>query len=308
MKREAFFAPAAVIVAIICLVLFTAREGLAKGVAAELDLGVGYRTDDFDWNIAGDLSGRNPTVLSELTWSDLEILQVKASFKASARRVYARGSLGYGWILEGKNQDSDYIGDNRTLEFSRSNNDAGEGRVLDASIGLGYKVIDEKLMVAPIIGYSYHTQELKLRYGFQTIPPLGAFSGLDSSYDADWDGPWVGMDASLSTSERFNIFASFEYHWADYSAVANWNLRTDLARPVSFVHWADGEGIIISAGAAFSPKGNWSLHVSGEYMDWQTDPGADRIFFANGNQADTRLNEVNWRSMAVMLETAYRFH
>lgn len=285
-----------------------AKDGVGYDVGVEYDLGAGYRTDDFDWNIASDITGtQTPNILSELTWSDLNIFQVEVGVKAHVERVYARGSLDYGWILDGDNQDSDYLGDNRTLEFSRSNNDAGDGNVLDASVGIGYKIIDNKLMVAPLVGYSYHNQDLRIQNGFQTIPPLGPFPGLNSSYDAEWDGPWVGVDASVTASERLDLFASFEYHWADYEAEANWNLRADFAHPVSFRHEADGKGIIISAGAGYSPGEHWSVRASGKYMDWETDPGIDRVFFSDGSQAQTRLNEVNWESLAFMLEAAYSF-
>ena len=37
----------------------------------------GYRADDLDWNIAGDINGNNPNVLSELTWDDVKSYQVK---------------------------------------------------------------------------------------------------------------------------------------------------------------------------------------------------------------------------------------
>ena len=92
----------------------------------------GYRIDQLDWNIAGNNAGTNPNILSELTWKDLEIYQVQ--FKPSVTlgnshrggvRYHLRGMLGWGSIVDGSNQDSDYAGDNRTLEFSRSNNSAG---------------------------------------------------------------------------------------------------------------------------------------------------------------------------------------
>ena len=31
----------------------------------------------------------------------------------------------------------------------------------------------------------------------RTWPPLGPFPGLDSSYNTEWKGPWLGFDALL---------------------------------------------------------------------------------------------------------------
>jgi len=106
----------------------------------EFLLSTGYRVDDLDWNIAGDINGNNPNILSELEWEGLESFQIKTTNKTIFNQLFLlKGSLAYGWILNGENQDSDYWGDNRTLEFSRSNNNSDEGNMLDASFGLGWQ-------------------------------------------------------------------------------------------------------------------------------------------------------------------------
>jgi hypothetical protein len=49
------------------------------GLAPETEFIVtgGYRVDDLNWNIAGDINGNNPNIISELTWDDLESYQLK---------------------------------------------------------------------------------------------------------------------------------------------------------------------------------------------------------------------------------------
>ena len=273
-------------------------------------LSAGYRVGDLDWNIAGDTTGENPNILSELTWSDLEIYQVKLSnVTMIPKRVYFRGSLAYGWITGGENQDADFNGDNRTLEWSRSNNKTKDDNVLDASLGIGYPFTfgQGKFRISPLIGYSYHKQNLRITDGCQTIPPTGSFQGLDSTYDAEWSGPWVGLDLMFKLNEKHNLFAEIEYHWADYYAEANWNLRSDYAHPKSFEHDADGDGIIILMGWTYLFHGRWALDVTVDYQSWSTDHGIDRVFFASGTTAETRLNEVNWESYAAMIGLAYHF-
>jgi hypothetical protein len=96
----------------------------ASGVAAEIytntSLSAGYRIDTLDWSIAGDTTGNNPNVLSELTWDSLNILQIGIESDISiGQKVYMRGNLSGGYIYSGEVRDSDYAADNRTLEFSR---------------------------------------------------------------------------------------------------------------------------------------------------------------------------------------------
>ncbi len=271
----------------------------------------GYRSDDLDWNIAGNIYGNNPNILSELSWSDLNIHQIKAGGKVIVNETfYLRCSLGYGWIFDGKNQDSDYSGDNRTFEFSRSNNDADDGNVLDVSLGVGYQFgqVSGMVIITPLVGYSYHEQKLRMTDGFQTIGvTTGPFAGLNSTYETEWNGPWIGVDLSFEINKKFTLFGAFEYHMADYYAKANWNLRTDFAHPKSFEHTADGSGIVMSIGGDYALNDQWFINVNIDYQDWSTYAGTDRIFFANGTTSETRLNEVNWDSFAGMLGLTYRF-
>jgi len=286
---------------------------------AETDftLNAGYRRDDLDWNIAGNINGNNPNVLSELTWDDVESYQLKFQGSVVWPNIIAfRGYANYGWIFDGDNQDSDYLGDNRTLEFSRSNNSTDDDYVLDASLAIGYPLRFGQSVIGtmtPLLGYSYHEQNLNITDGNQTIPASGSFPGLDSSYDTEWNGPWIGFDLRFKAREiktfahRFETYFTYEYHWADYYAEANWNLRDDFAHPKSFEHDADATGWKIGAGFNLWLHRNWALNFNYDYQDWSTDGGVDKVFFADGSTVKTRLNEVNWTSYALSLGVSLRF-
>ena len=284
---------------------------------ADFTFSAGYRVDNLDWNIAGDSSGNNPNILSELTWDDLESYQVKVQGDLIWPNIIAlRGLADYGWIFDGDNQDSDYWGDNRTWEWSRSNNKSDDGDVWDVSLAVGYPFRtgrDVISTITPLVGYSHHEQNLKMTDGYQTIPALGPFPNLDSSYETEWQGPWIGIDLNFKAAEiktfahRFETFFSYEYHWADYEAEANWNLRDDFQHPKSFTHDADGNGWIIRTGFNFVLQRNIALNFSYDYQDWSTDSGTDKIFFTDGTTAKTRLNEVNWTSYSLGLGLSVRF-
>ena len=133
-------------------------------------------------------------------------------------------------------------------------------------------------------------------------PSLGPFGGLDSTYDAQWRGPWIGVDVTLETAKFTNklpsisLFAGWEYHWADYYAEADWNLRDDFMHPKSFEHEADGTGMVIDVGIRLHLNHRWSLSLGYETEEWSTEEGIDRVFLANGSIIETRLNEVDWHS------------
>lgn len=275
----------------------------------DITLSASYREDNLDWNIAGN--GVN--ILSELAWKNLAIAQLQAAVKFNMKDDWRiRAELGYGTIISGTNQDSDYDGNNRTQEFSRSNNKAG-GDVRDASIALGktFRLLDQTvgkfIYITPYIGLSAHQQNLTMTNGVQTIPATGPFAGLASAYDAQWRGPWIGFDAIIETGRSLSLIVNAEYHLADYSAQANWNLRDDFAHPVSFKHSAKGRGIVLTGGTSYPIAANWTLNTTFKYQDWVTRAGNDRIYFSNGSVGSTRLNAVNWESMAYNLEIVHQF-
>lgn len=278
---------------------------------SDVAVSAGYRTDNIDWNIAGNTSGTNPNILSELKWKDIDVYTLRLTGRTVIEDTfYLRAYADYGWITGGTNQDSDYNGDNRTLEYSRSNNSADGGNVWDLSGGVGLKksvaIGSGAFDIMPLVGLSYHAQNLTITNGWQTIPPRGAFSGLDSSYDARWAGPWAGADAAY-THGKLIVNGTAEIHYAFYSAEANWNLRTDLQHPKSFEHWATGYGVVGSLGLEYALAGAFSVSGRIEAESWQATNGTDRTFFADGGVADTRLNEVNRDSVGASVGVKYRF-
>ena len=314
MKRWLIVVLLTVILSTVCLI----ENPKAVEVEGDLELSTGYRVDDLDWNIAGNISGTNPNILSELTWTDLESPQLKLGGKGTIDRIlYLRGSLNFGWVLSGQVQDSDYNGDNRTQEYSRSISSADDSKVFDATVAIGYpfKLAADRFRLIPLAGFSYSEQNLKITDGVQTVsepalapgpeppPPLGPLPGLDSTYDIKWYGPWIGVDLSLRASDKIVLFAGFEYHWADYEAEAYWNLRS-----ISFEHEADGTGFLVRVGGDYRFAEPWSLGLELNFQDWSTDAGIDRVFISDGTIVETRLNEVNWESFAIMLRVTYRFH
>jgi len=336
-KKWSFASP---LVVALLLTHFTATPARSGELEFQYDLGAGYRIDDFDWNFAGN--GVN--VLSELTWRDLEIFQLvlggRLLFKpgrdsgsqpqnppeSPARwRIYLRGNLGYGWIGDGTVRDSDFAGNDRTLEFSRSDNQAGDGNVLDASIGGGlqFRFRKDAWRIAPLIGLDYHEQELTISRGIQVVSrpdlappgnapqPLGPLPpNLASTFQTEWQGFWIGVDLEiLPPASRLEFFATAEFHWVmDYQAKADWNLRQDLAHPRSFEQHADeGWGVVLAGGTRLKLTPRLGLFLRAEFRDWQIEEGTQRIFFADGTGAVARLNNANWESASLLTGFEGRF-
>ena len=285
---------------------------------ADLRLMGGWRWDDFNWNIASDITGTaTPNILSELTWSDLKMTQLAAERNiVLGNRFVFDGMFSYADIYKGDNQDSDYLGDDRKLEFSRSNNNSSDGEAMDWSVGGGLRFYlktnedlfaVDKLSLTVLGGYSKHELNLIITEGFQTIPAWGAFGPtLHTSYWAEWEGPWLGFEVEGAKDKLFGTFR-FAYHWADYYGSANWNLRPDFRHPKSFEHIADGMGLVFNLGASYHLTDDFTLDLRADIQQWEASKGIDRTFFSDGTSSDIRLNQVNWESKAFMLGSTYHF-
>jgi len=148
--------------------------------------------------------------------------------------------------------------------------------------------------------------------GSQTIPSTGPIANLDSNYDAEWSGPWLGLNLRLEADARNSVMINAEYHRADYYAEANWNLREDLAHPVSFKHWTQGYGVIVSMAFRRAVAEHWDLVARMEAQKWRGRAGVDTLYTIDTTTkvlqpTATRLNEVNWQSLSAGVAAIYHF-
>lgn len=306
-----------------CLLIVAALEGhtaFAADVERDLTLGLGYRNAELNWNIAGNLAGTSPNVLSELKWYDMQMVEVNAAAELRVgTHVLMRGRGAYDKVMDGRNQDSDFSGDNRTGEFSRSNN-KGDGQAGEGSAGLGYVIpwydssVGRYARIIPQVGYAWRGQYFNVTDGRQTIPQsaAGPIANLNSSYHAEWQGPWLGLSIDMDASEDTRVRLDFEYHLADYHAEANWNLRDDWAHPVSFVHNTRATGVVAALELNHKLSKLWSFVARIESQRFVGEPGTDTINTINSGtgaieQMSTRLNEVLWQSFVANVGVTLRF-
>jgi hypothetical protein len=292
---------------------------------------------------------------SELKWRDLQIWQIEASGKyVTCDNIYLRACGDYGWITHGKNTDSDYItlgkkenayyysgyddsyyyydydNSNSEFEFAHSKSKA-RGHVYDAEIAVGYqfRLCDDSLAVAPLVGYSWHGQHIEDRHlrqnfylddesfvfgegtrskSYYSSYPSASFSeygtyydsypsysygGRHSKYHARWNGPFIGFDFDYrfgcGCESDWEIFGGYEFHWAMYHAKARWDLRTDLFN--GFHHRAkDAYGHVFDIGVKWDFCECWTLALKGEFMWWWAHHGRDRAKIAQADFGNVKTD------------------
>ena len=277
----------------------------------QLSIHTGIRMDRLRWNIAGN----NVNILSELIVDDIEIIPIGLKTEITRGNYTFFGNMAYGEIRDGTTTDRDYLADDRRGLYSESISKVSGNHAIDlsGSIGRNIDFKADRFRLAPVIGASWHRLKLYKTHGVQTVatsgvtPPTGPFPGLASSYDASWTSLWAGGNIRIQIISALQLTASFHYHWFDYRADADWNLRQDLAHPVSFTHRASGDGFDAEITCKYAFTDRADISITFFYRDWLAKNGTDTTFFATGQRAEIPLNEVSWESRSITAGIHYRF-
>lgn len=281
---------------------------------------------DFLWNIgSGPTENYSPNVLSELEYSDLEFqgagIDIGYSKKlTSGIGFYSEIKYSDSDLKSGTVRDSDWAGDNRTDEFSRSTSDANDDGLKNLSIALGmkFRIFDHKdHYITFLVGKDETKLDLVSTNGVQNIwrpeligaapsdfGPGDELVGLNSSYDVEFDSYWLGFKTDHFFSWGI-ISLRYQNFDIDYDAKANWNLRDDFAHPVSFTHKSDGRGHDIELGYTYVISKHWDIYSNFRYRKWEIDAGYDQTFFADGQSAILRFNEAELESKSLTVGFRY---
>lgn len=282
----------------------------------DINYQLGYRFDDFRWDVgfanhvAADFL---PNVLSELHWKDLNSLQIGLEcILTNKKSFYMRANGYYSWVFSGQVWDFDFFGRNRTEEVSRSISDANKSHLADFTFGVGRIFYHPTycFSLAPLVGYSFHTQFLRMFNGRQIVPFTAPIRGLDSHYIALWNSAWVGVDLAFDSPSCWKFLASYELHFAFYNGRGHWNLRQEFTD--DFKQQANGIGQVLALGLSYMFTDCFAISLTGKYQGWFTWEGKDTTFFidpesGNAVRGELALNRVCWNSFSVMLGTNLSF-
>ena len=263
---------------------FALAQNIEKKV--QLSLSAGQQQEDFHWSIAGNSNGQNPNVLSELKWKNISGLNYAAALKWNIwKNISLYADYNHQLIKSGTVNDMDYSGNNRNAPVYTGNFNDNKGYTSSFNSGAGYVVFNNNLFsLIPYIGYGTSTQSLYL------VDLTGQFPTLNSTYRANWNGPFVKVSSSVRLTRLLKLTGNITYNQVNYNAQGDWNLINEFQHPVSYRHDAKGYGLNANAGLAFGITHNIALNISYSYFSWETGTGFDQLYLATGQIDKTQLN------------------
>ncbi len=291
-----------------------AQGAEAPTLHSSIDLG--YRQDRGQWTIAGGPGG--PNILSDLEWTDLIIAELRVQGEWRWDKMILGGRIAFGTMLDGANRDSDYLLDNRRGEFSRSTADTdGDTFDLEMYVGAPLRFDNNPLVLTPLLGFSYYQQNHTDTNGVQEIDRsdllvqllglpinigpedavLGPFDGLNSAYDAEWYGPYLGLSAHIPIGKRGSLLGRYQFHLYRYEGEMFWNLRN-----LPFSNEAEGLGHQFVINYVHGLSESMSLNLEVSYLNFESDEGTQ-----TDPLGDITLNGAEWESLAAHIGLRWVF-
>lgn len=170
--------------------------------------------------------------------------------------------------------------------------------------------------VAPEIHYSWYLGHAEQEQNFiftdgvqisasDDSNPVGAINGLNSSYEAQWSGPWIGFEMWEKLGPHTVLFR-YQHYEVDFEASGDWNLEANLQHPRSFEQEADGEGGTMRIEYQYSFSDYLSLGTVYNWNRWVAKKGSYTLFNADGSSDSALLDKVSWEYYTISINLLYK--
>lgn len=269
------------------------------------DVAVGYRHDNFAWNMSGLCD--NPRDHWKMNWKGLEMVETTAQLSyVSCNNYYTRINGGWADILSGQASAAGRRRDHSSSDSSSSSNGGGgssssssawscgsssncncpdiysrikgngnRGNAVQFQGAVGYQFTSNwrRVVVTPVIGYGFNNLHLEMHDATQVVNRrddprlLGPIPGLKVNYRPRIRGPFVGFDfLALVEVPCVILFGTAEYHWDQFYARGTWNLQDEFV--LKYKQRASGHGIYVNLGFNYRFCPGWYIGAVGAYRNW----------------------------------------
>lgn len=281
--------------------------------ALDFEIGTGYRQGCMRWSISGPEG--SPNVFVTNNWKQLRMYGVEGAARyVSVHHYVLQVGGNCGKIYHGHNRESVYLLDGKTAEAARIISKSNIGHAYDLNAAIGYQVmsVGRRTLFTVLAGYSHDQQDLHLTDGKLVenglTGQLGPIPYQNSTYNARWFGPWLGIDMSTRVECNASLYASVAYHIPQFRADGRWKLRDQFLDKIE--QKASAWGYDASLGFSWDFAERWGLGILAKYRHFHTHSGSNRATVQTGPQlvkVHSKLNSVSWALMSFSLSLWGRF-
>lgn len=244
-------------------------------------------TSNFNWNIAGNMLGEKPNILSELNFKNLLSLGTGIGLSYKPYKVLEL-SASYAFLrnLSGKGTDIDYQEDNRTGQTSLLYFESENGWYSQLNLSVLYLFFKDTKFN---LGAGINVFVYRRKFGLHSTED----SDLTSYYKYRTDGFGLKIKKDYQISPIFSLQGDFIMNRVYYNSYGNWNLINNFEHPKSFTHLSKGINIGYSLRFSTKIKNQFSIFFVYDYLTEKTSDGVDTLFLKNGSRPTTKLNQTH---------------
>lgn len=256
---------------------------------------------NFKWSIAGDINGRNPTVLSDLTFTRIQRIgffiaanyEIKDLFKINA-------TIDKSYTTEGQGTDIDYQGNYKTQPTYRLDFDSKAGNALNGKLSFFVKARDYGFAK---IHVGIHTEMFNQTLAIES-PEIVT---LASKYATKTYGIGPTINMQINLTKRVQIEVNETFTSSIYRAKANWNLNPNLQSPLSFKQKANGFNFNTGAAILYTLSDKMKIHYTFNYLFEKINKGKDIAYLNTGLLSETMFNGANQKMLKQTIGLQYNF-
>lgn len=256
---------------------------------------------NFKWSIAGDINGRNPTVLSDLTYTKIQRIGFFIAANYEIKDLFEiNATIDKSYTTKGKGTDIDYQGNYKTQPTYRLDFDSKTGNALNGRLSFVVKARD--------YGFA------KIHVGIQTeifnqtlaieSPEIVA---LASKYTTKTYGIGPTINMQINLTKRVQIEVSETFTSSIYRAKANWNLNPNLQSPLSFRQKANGFKINTGTAIFYTLSDKMKVHYTFNYLFEKINKGKDIAYLNTGLLSETMFNGAHQKMLKQTIGLQYNF-
>ncbi len=248
----------------------------------------------------------------------------------------------------------DAYSEGASFEHKTKSKSKGHVYDIRLAIGYQFKMCDDSFSISPLIGYSWNAQKIKDRHSkdsssdsyfadvdgelirarsssshYASYSEYGSYGSSDSSYGSSgknngkyhtrWNGPFLGFDFDYrfgcGCEADWELFGTYEFHWAQYHAKAHWPHRSDIFKGEFRHHAKDAYGQVFDIGLKWDFCECWTVALKGEFQWWWADKGHDRAKTSSRSIGDVSrtcsvkipLKDIKWDSASISVDVGMVF-
>lgn len=274
-------------------------------LSCNLELINGWRQDKLSTRV----NAYDPKLLAIDTLKAKSINYYQVGFKADATLChwYGRAETDWAWSDSGNYREKVQVPHG---PHSLSKASLHRGRAKDFSGGAGYLFpLGCRLSAAPLVGWSYDSQLIKLGHGTTNCQRDKVLDSLH--YSNRWQGPWAGADLRWDW-DNITLKGGYEYHWAHWHA--KWKLHGgDIAASAfSDSRRSDhAHGQVVYADGRWNFCSGWYVGIGGKYQWWRAEEGHLKPLAGNFAAVGLRNSEVDkvkcatWKSVSATVDIGF---